>query len=153
MSLRSVDISKVRRLSLRDVKLPAPEVRVEVTTPIQRDRPPTEEEITYSKLIDSNPLIELLVDRLKLVSNTTGERLRKVDLPAQDINKPQLIALAKRFIEKDNSYTKEEVIERIKEATKVTQDRAEKGFNLILQAGAIELTQGERYYLTGSNPY
>lgn len=151
MSLRSVDISKVRRLSLRDVKLPAPDVRVD--TPVQRDRPPTEEEITYSKLIDSNPLIEILVDRLKLVSNTTGERLRKVDLPAQDINKPQLIALAKRFIEKDNSYTKEEVIERIKEATKVTQDRAEKGFNLILQAGAIELTQGERYYLTGSNPF
>lgn len=152
MSLRSVDISKVRRLSLRDVKLPATEVRVDTPT-LRIDRPPTEEEITYSKLIDSNPLIEKLVDRLKLVSNTTGERIRKVDLPAQDINKPQLIALAKRFIEKDNSYTKEEVIERIKEATKVTQDRAEKGFNLILQAGAIELTQGERYYLTGSNPF
>ena len=152
MSLRLVDISKVKRLSLRDVKLPAPEVRVDTPT-LRIDRLPTEEEITYSKLIDSNPLIEILVDRLKLVSNTTGERLRKVDLPAQDINKPQLIALAKRFIEKDNSYTKEEVIERIKEATKVTQDRAEKGFNLILQAGAIELTQGERYYLTGSNLY
>ena len=152
MSLRSVDISKVRRLSLRDVKLPAPDVRVDTPT-LRIDRPPTDEEITYSKLINSNPLIEKLVDRLKLVSNTTGERIRKVDLPAQDINKPQLIALAKRFIEKDNSYTKEEVIERIKEATKVTQDRAEKGFNLILQAGAIELTQGERYYLTGSNPF
>ena len=152
MSLRSVDISKVRRLSLRDVKLPATEVRVDTPT-LRIDRPPTDEEITYSKIIDSNPLIEKLVDRLKLVSNTTGERLRKVDLPAQEINKPQLIALAKRFIEKDNSYTKEEVIERIKEATKVTQDRAEKGFNLILQAGAIELTQGERYYLTGSNPF
>lgn len=152
MSLRSVDISKVRRLSLRDVKLPATEVRVDTPT-LRIDRPPTDEEITYSKLIDSNPLIEKLVDRLKLVSNTTGERIRKVDLPAQDINKPQLIALAKRFIEKDNSYTKEEVIKRIKEATKVTQDRAEKGFNLILQAGAIELTQGERYYLTGFNPF
>lgn len=152
MSLRSVDISKVRRLSLRDVKLPAPDVRVDTPT-LRIDRLPTDEEITYSKLIDSNPLIEKLVDRLKLVSNTTGERLRKVDLPAQEINKPQLITLAKRFIEKDYSYTKEEVIERIKEATKVTQDRAEKGFNLILQAGAIELTQGERYYLTGSNPF
>jgi hypothetical protein len=152
MSLRSVDISKVRRLSLRDVKLPATEVRVDTPT-LRIDRPPTDEEITYSKLIKSNPLIEKLVDRLNLVSNNTGEKIRKVDIPAQDINKPQLIALAQRLIERDKSYTKEEVIERIREATKVTQDRAEKGFNLILQAGGIELTQGEKYYLTESNPF
>ena len=165
MSLLSTDIAKVKRLSLREVKLPAPEVRVEPITPILVEKPPTDEEIAYSKLVAINPLIEELVERLDLVSIKTGERIKKVELrekykphpepeiKAQEIDKPKLIALAQRVIEGENSYSREEIIERIKEATNVNQDRAEKGFNLILQAGAIELTPGGRYYLTGSTPF
>lgn len=128
MSLLNVDIAKVKRLSLREVKLPTTE-------------------------------------RLDLVSITTGERIKKVELredikphpepeiKAQEIDKPKLIALAQRVIEGENNYSREDIIERIKEATNVNQERAERGFNLILQAGAIEPTPGDRYYLTGSTPF
>lgn len=162
MSLLSTDITKVKRLSLREVRLPAPEEKVE---PILVERPPTDEEIAYSKLLKINPLLEELVESLDLVSETTGERIRKVELreeykphpepeiKAQEIDKPKLIALAQRVIEGENSYSREEIIERIKEATNVSQERAERGFNLILQAGAIEPTLGDRYYLTGSTPF
>lgn len=160
MRLLSTDISKVKRLSLREVKLPAPEVE---PITIKVERPPTEEEIAYSKLVAINPLVEELVKRLDLVSITTGERINKVEVreeykphpkvKAQELDKPRLIALAQRVIEGESSYTKEEVIERIKEATKVSQERAEVGFNLILQAGAIEPTLRDRYYLTGSTPF
>lgn len=166
MSLLSTDITKVKRLSLREVKLPAPEVRVEPITPILVEKPPTDEEIAYSKLVAINPLIEELVERLDLVSIKTGERIKKVELreeykphpepeiKTKEIDKPKLIALAQRVIEGENSYTKEEIIERIKEATNVSQERAEIGFNLILQAGAIEQTiNPELYYLTGSTPF
>lgn len=164
MSLLSNDITKVKRLSLREVALPSPERRVKPINPILVKKPPTDEEIAYSSLVAINPLIEELVERLNLVSSATGERIKKVEipegykapLPAPEV-KPQevgkLIALAQRIIDGEDSYTKEELIERIKGATKVNQERAEKGFNLILQAGAIELTQGERYYLTGSTPF
>lgn len=80
MSLLSTDITKVKRLSLREVKLPAPELRVEPITPILVERPPTDEEIAYSKLVAINPIIEELVERLDLVSIKTGERIRKVEL-------------------------------------------------------------------------
>ena len=160
MRLLSTDISKVKRLSLREVKLPAPEVE---PITIKVERPPTDEEIAYSKLVAINPLVEELVKRLDLVSITTGERINKVEVKeeykphpkvkAQELDKPRLIALAQRVIEGESSYTKEEVIERIKEATKVSQERAEVGFNLILQAGAIEPTLRDRYYLTGSTPF
>jgi len=161
MSLLSTDISKVKRLSLREVKLPAPELRVEPLTPILVERPPTNEEIAYSKLVVINPLLEELVDRLDLVSETTGERIKKVELREEykphpeikEIDKPKLIALAQRVIEGEDSYSKADIIARIKEATNVSQERAERGFNLILQAGAIELTPGDRYYLTGSTPF
>lgn len=165
MSLLSTDITKVKRLSLREVKLPAPELRVEPITPIQVEKPPTDEEIAYSKLVAINPLIEELVERLDLVSIKTGERIRKVELredikphpepeiKTQEIDKPKLIALAQRVIEGENSYSKEDIVARIKEATNVNQERAERGFNLILQAGAIEYIQGDRYYLTGSTPF
>jgi hypothetical protein len=160
MRLLSTDISKVKRLSLREVKLPAPEVE---PITIKVERPPTDEEIAYSKLVAINPIVEELVKRLDLVSITTGERINKVEVreeykphpkvKAQELDKPRLIALAQRVIEGESSYTKEEVIERIKEATKVSQERAEVGFNLILQAGAIEPTLRDRYYLTGSTPF
>jgi len=165
MSLISTDITKVKRLSVREVKLPAPELRVEPITPILVEIPPTDEEIAYSKLVAINPLLEDLVDSLNLVSETTGERIRKVDLredikphpapeiKAQETDKPKLIALAQRVIEGENSYSKEEIVARIKETTNVSQERAEIGFNLILQAGAIETTLGDRYYLTGSTPF
>ena len=165
MSLLSTDITKVKRLSLREVKLPASEVRVEPITPILVERPPSDEEIAYSKIVAINPLIEELVERLDLVSITTGERIKKVELredikphpepeiKAQEIDKPKLIALAQRVIEGENSYSKEDIVARIKEATNVNQERAERGFNLILQAGAIEYIQGDRYYLTGSTPF
>ena len=165
MSLLSTDITKVKRLSLKEVKLPTTERRVEPITPILVERPPTDEEIAYSRLIAINPLIEELVERLDLESITTGERIKKVELredikphpepkvKAQEIDKPKLIALAQRVIEGENSYTKEEIIERIKKATNVSPERAERGFNLILQAGAIGPTLGDRYYLTGSTPF
>jgi hypothetical protein len=78
MSLLSTDITKVKRLSLREVKLPAPEIRVEPITPILVERPPTAEEIAYSNLVAINPLLEELVERLDLVSIKTGERIIKV---------------------------------------------------------------------------
>jgi hypothetical protein len=80
VSLKSVDISKVKRLSLKEIILPAPKERVEPTITTLVEKPPTDEEIAYSKFVVINPLIEELVDRLKLVSNTTGERIRKVEL-------------------------------------------------------------------------
>lgn len=166
MSLLSTDIAKVKRLSLREAKLPTTERKVEPITPILVERPPTDEEIAYSRLVAINPLIEELVERLDLVSINTGERIKKVELredikphpetetKAKEIDKPKLIALAQRVIEGENSYSREEIIERIKEATNVNQERAERGFNLILQAGAIEQTiNPELYYLVGSTPF
>ncbi len=68
------------------------------------------------------------------------------------INKNPLIALAQIIIKGENSYTKEEIIERIKEATGVDQARAEGSFDLFLEGGAIEPTLGDIYFLTGSTP-
>jgi hypothetical protein len=100
MSLLSTDISKVKRLSLKEIKPPAP-------------------------------------------GNNTGG------------DKAQLIALAQRLIEGNNSYSLEDIIARIKEATNVNQERAERGFNLLLQSGVISrsIYPPIRYYLTGSYPF
>lgn len=158
MGLLSTDIAKVKRLSLREVKLPTPERRVEPITPILVERPPTDEEIAYSRFLAINPLLAELVERLDLVSSRTGERISKIKTreeykPHPEVDKPKLIALAQRVIERENSYSKEEILAKIKEVTNVTQERAERGFTLILQVGAIEPTTGGRYYLTSSTPF
>ena len=157
MSLLSTDITKVKRLSLREVKLPAPELRVEPLTPILVERPPTNEEIAYSKLVIINPLIEDLVECFNLISFTTGDRIKKIDLPKierpQEVDKAKLITLAQKVIEGESNYSKEDIIDRIKEVNNISKDRAETGFNLMLQAGAISYTIGESYFLTGSTPF
>jgi len=154
MSLLSTDLRTVKKLSLKGVRLPIKDKEPEPTI-----YPPSPEEISYSKLVAINPLIEELVDRFDLVSNTTGERIKRVDTVnlkpevKQEIDKPKLIALAQRLLKVETNYSREEIVDRIKEATNVNQERAERGFNLILQAGAIEIIIGGRYCLTGSTPF
>lgn len=72
----------------------------------------------------------------------------------QDIDIPRLTALAQRTLRGNNGYTREEVVELIKLTTKVNQQRAERGFTLMLQAQTIEQAPNpEIYYLTGSTPF
>ena len=181
MSLLSTDIAKVKRLSLRDVKLPTIERKVEPITPILVERPPTDEEIAYSKLVAINPLIEELVERLDLVSTITGERIKKVELseanraPLKPLKTPaeaeakreekkpgsprkgqKIEDIARRVLEPQSNKTKEEVIAKLMEETNVKEDRAEVGLTLMLKSGAVEritVNRVDRYYLSGSTPF
>jgi len=146
MSLLSENIAKVKRLPLREVKLPAPAIK-------EPGKAITLEEITYSRLLAKYPLINELVETLDLVSLQTGERIRRVEVKDEPVDSSRLIALACKILQPENSYSQEEVITRLQEATKVSPERAERGFNLMREAGAIEPTPGGRYYLPGSTPF
>ena len=139
MSLLSIDITKVKRLSLKEVKLPTLERKlVEPITPILEERLPTGEEIAYSKLIAINPLIEDLVEGLDLVICKTGERIKKLNL---------------RELE-ERSYDKETLVNWIIREANVNRERAEKGFIYMLEEGMIEETiDPDLFYLTGSTPF
>ena len=144
MGLLTTDIRKERRLSLKDVKLPAPEIK-----PIKVEAPSTAEERMYSKIVEKYPLFLEAVELLDLVSPVTGTRVKIVDTKP---SRETLIALAKRLIKGEAIHSKEEIIEAIKTGSKVSQERAEKGFSLMLEAGAFEPI-GDSYYLTGSTPF
>lgn len=107
MSLLSIEIPTLRRLSLGELKLPTR--RVKSTPPSPESAP-------------------------------------------QEIDRPKLISLAQRVIEGENSYSKEEIIELISKATNTSRERAERGFYLMLEAGALEQNQ-EIYYLGGDTPF
>lgn len=66
MSLLSTGITKGNRLSLKEVKIPALEIRVGPISPNLVESPPSQEEIAYSKLLARSPLIAELVERLDL---------------------------------------------------------------------------------------
>ena len=181
MGLLNVDIAKVKRLSLREVKLPTTERKVEPITPIQVEKPPTDEEIAYSRLVAINPHLEELVESLDLVSTITGERIKKVELPEanraplkplktpaeaeakREEKKPgsprkgqKIEDIARRVLEPQSNKTKEEVIAKLMEETNVKEDRAEVGLTLMLKSGAVEritVNRVDRYYLSGSTPF
>ena len=157
MSLLSLDITKGKRLSFKELELPAQEPRREAYTPIQVERPPTDEEIAYSNLVARSPIVEFLVEALELVSLTTGKPLVKVKLPERRVEgyneegKDEVVALIKQLLDKDKLYRKEDIIESLSLASKVGKNRAEVGFNIIVKAGALEPTPDNNYYLTGSS--
>jgi hypothetical protein len=72
----------------------------------------------------------------------------------QGIDIPKLMARAQRTLRGNNGYTREEVVDLIKQTTQVNQQRAERGFTLMLQAQTIEQAPNpEIYYLAGSTPF
>ncbi len=180
MGLLNVDISKKRRLSLGGAKLPEAERRVD-PPPLPVEKPPTDEEIAYSRLVAINPHLEELVESLDLVSTITGERIKKVELPEanrallkplktpaeaeakREEKKPgsprkgqKIEDIARRVLEPQSNKTKEEIIAKLMEETNVKEDRAEEGLTLMLKSGAVEritVNRVDRYYLSGSTPF
>lgn len=158
MSLLSANIPKVKRLPLLGAKLPAKEERpVEpITAPLR----PSDEEVRYNTLLDSNPSLEALVEALDLVSCKTGERIRRITVPEDYKPQPEaggssrLRALAEEILQRETGYPEEDLIALIAERTGVSRERAERGFNLMLQARAIEEADSQGlYYLSGSTPF
>ena len=122
MSLLSTDISKVKRLSLREVKLTDPKLSRKPIEAIQESQTEAPKEIPIKAL--QSPEIE------------------------------KLKGLANKVVEPFRGFYSEEIIEQIMKATNVSQERAEVGFTLMLQAGAIEQAiNPEIYYLGGSTPF
>lgn len=148
MSLSSIDIKKVKRLSLREVKIPVKqETSVEAITAPQS---PSDEEAVYKTMVGKYPLLESLVASLDLVYINTDKKEEGKPQPI-DINK--LRKITERILSRNTSYTKEEVIYRIQQTTKVDRDRVERGFTLMVEAGVIETANQELYYLGGSTPF
>lgn len=165
MSLLSTDITKVKRITLKEVKLPPPAPK-DTEPPKRAVKPPQGEQRAYNRLLEINPLLGELVEAFDLVSQRTGRPIGERPQPVAEPIAPQveaepqgepdtdkLTALAQQILQEADSYSKGEVIERIIEATQVSPQRAERGFLLMLQAGAIDTAQGDKYYLTGSTPF
>ena len=68
MSLLSININQYSKLSLKEVKLPAPKEReLKPLEAIQVLKPITEEDAFYNRLITTYPLFKELVDTFDLI--------------------------------------------------------------------------------------
>jgi len=144
MSLLSVNIAKVKPLKLSQVKLQPTEIKEPITSSPEIQKPPTQEQIAYSKLLAVNPALEEMVRSLDL-ETFRGEKV------GGDSSK--LTAIAKKLIKPEESFTQEQIVARLQEQTQVSQERAERGFFLMVEAGVLEQTLTGLYYLGGSTPF
>jgi hypothetical protein len=166
MRLKAIDIKTKRRLSLRDVKLSVKEDPKPIT--LHDVKPITPEELLFSSWIKTNPALKNLVETFDLRSCITGDKIRVVDNPPEEeievevlpepkikreIDKSSLDSLIRSLIDEESNYSKEQIIDRIRQATEVSQERAERGFNLLVSSGAIEITPIKTYNLRGSTPF
>ena len=175
MGSLSVNIAKVKRISPGGLKIRPRENR-EPDLPKREkiqgpELPFTDMERTYTRMADKEPLLERMVNIFDLATSETGERPRMVrgeeytagaEITPQEPPQPQvkgrpgrtLREIALSILEPENSYTREEIVDRIRKGTGVSQERAENGFNKILEAGEMEeVPDLGIYYLRGSVPF
>lgn len=68
MSLLSINTKQLNKLSLKEVRLPAPKNReLKPLEAIQIEKPLTDKEIFYNRLITTYPLFKELVDTFDLI--------------------------------------------------------------------------------------
>jgi hypothetical protein len=120
--------------------------------------PALEEDIIYSLLLEQNPLIEKLVNKLGLVSDSTDRELKPVEVPKAWIEKntktlETLITLANKIIPVNTNLDKEEIVARLMETENISKDRAIKGTDLMIQKQIITQTPKGRFYLSDSSPF
>jgi len=108
MKLRNIDLSKKRKLSLREVRLPGLELRVElISLPQRKEEEPT-------RIDSTRPILKALAERLEL----------------------QLVETTP-LLDGERKYTKKEAISRIEIAVK-NRSQAERTFNRMLKEGNLE---------------
>jgi hypothetical protein len=79
MSLKSIDINKVNRLSVKGHVLPITEIKfIPVLEIIKKDPAPNYEEAMFNLLANLNPFLDVLVETFDLVSERTGQRIKRI---------------------------------------------------------------------------
>ncbi|GAB3719630.1 hypothetical protein GCM10027592_63200 [Spirosoma flavus] len=105
------------------------------------------------------------LERMKLKNPALSRLISTLDLEPTGLETPPGYArvweLAGQALSTNTIYTRGQVIARIQNNTGISQDRAERGFAMMLESKAIESTidaitgtyTNEQFYLGGSTPF
>lgn len=150
MKLSKTNIKKQGRLSLKGVKVPKTEPRP--TKPFKRI--PSEEEKLLEEMVAKNKHIKELIARFGLVHNGRVSRIpgEEETTPSKK-GKLSLEDIAKGIMDRERSYSPEELIDKIQAFTGVERARAEKGLKLLIVGELIEDNGQGSYFLKGSTPF
>lgn len=147
MSLLSVNLRERRRLFLKDTALrrepiPAPEAPA-IFTPIP-EKPYTEAERNWSKLLSAYPILRELEEALGLSNPETGETYRRVISEEEPITAPAIA-------EPETAYTLSEITTRIGKRYRLSKAEALRELERMTEAGEIQQTINPTLYHLGSS--
>lgn len=167
--LRKIDLSHVNRLSLAPNLIADVGATEKSQAPVKPLNAFTEEDASFTQLVDINPLVGELQRRLNLVSMETGkapklltrEQLstflqQKEERQAQDrkAETDKLKQIALTAFKGERLYTKDEAVEILQTTLHITQDRAIKGLEMMFNSGLLEpIADGATLYVGGSTPF
>lgn len=155
-TLKNIDLNSRKKLYFKPIEATTSPQKIE---PKKVERPPTDEDIAFSFMLSENKYLQLLVDTFDLIApkvvdvNKTTPDPKALKQPQRDIKTDKLKLLTTQILELENCYKAEEIIDKIKDKTKVNSQRAREGFKLMLDKETIEVMQGDWYILKGSTPF
>jgi hypothetical protein len=85
--------------------------------------------------------------------NVDKLEIKQVQAPAEPINKKSFFDIGMDILGEQNNMTKNRLLAEMIKRYNITDTRAAKGFDLLLNAGIIEATNVDTYFMTHSTPY
>lgn len=147
-----ININEIMRPPKRAIKPQSERKAVPMTE--QVSKAPTKDEIIYSKMLEENPNVANLVERLGLVSEETGRPIQSIKKTDTNTDRDKLMKLALSLLDKENSYSKDEIVKKIQLSKSVSHERAVNGFLMMVDAEILQIIKSaDRYYLKGSTPF
>ena len=99
----------------------------------------------YQKLLGTCPELEHLVEDLDLIDPETGRRFGVSE--QEERTRQRLLSVARRVLNQGRIYTSGQVVSLLGSKLNISQERAVKGFEMMMSSGVLTSSTGSGFRL------
>lgn len=103
------------------------------------------DEQKYQTIVQANPELLNLIEDLDLIDPSTGRRYGVSE--AEERTRQKLVSVARRVLNKGRIYTSGQVVSLLGSKLNISQERAVKGFEMMMSSGVLTSSTGSGFRL------
>ena len=107
---------------------------------MRRDDDIRTQEERFRRTVQENPVLFDLCERFGLVFEESGRPV----IETEQTRREALSGLADRCLKRNRIYTSEQVVSLLAVGLSISQERAKKGLNMMIEQGVLTVGRGER---------
>ena len=103
------------------------------------------DEQKYQTIVQANPELLNLIEDLDLIDPSTGRRFGVSE--QEERTRQKLVSVARRVLNKGRIYTSGQVVSLLGSKLNISQERAVKGFEMMMSSGVLTSSTGSGFRL------